>query len=74
MFRSQEDQITKYIHKDGSETCIKTIPSVDGRLDSKTGIVSELKEDRNKVSVFLSASKGCPMNCTFCSLTVNAVS
>lgn len=70
-FVSEDKQVTKYIHEDGSETCIKTVPSLDTKADG--GEVTMEVVDRNKYSVFISPSCGCPLNCSFCYLTIDEV-
>ena len=70
-FVSEDQQVTKYIHEDGSETCIKTVPSLDTKADA--GEVTMEVVDRNKYSVFISPSRGCPLNCSFCYLTIDEV-
>ena len=72
IFRTDDNKVSKFIHTDGSETCIKTVYSVDYKPDGN-GKVDVKSTDRNKYSVFISASKGCPMNCSFCYLTIDDV-
>lgn len=72
IFLSEDNNVSKYIHSDGSETCIKTVPSIETKKNDNGNIEHEVI-DRNKYSLFISASKGCPMNCTFCYLTIDDV-
>lgn len=72
-FRTGDKKVTKFIHDDGSETCIKTVYSIDYAPNPSTGKVDVTVTDRNKYSVFISASKGCPMECSFCYLTIDNV-
>jgi len=69
---SEDKQVTKYIHIDGSETCIKTVPSLDTKFTNSGEVCTEVI-DRNKYSLFLSHSTGCPFNCEFCYLTIDKV-
>lgn len=62
---------TKYIHKDGSETSIKTNLSCQ-YMPTQQGVVLDSK-DNNKYSLVISCSVGCPMSCTFCHLTQKGV-
>lgn len=67
---STDRQVTKYVHDDNSETCIKTVPSLDTKTISNGTVELEVV-DRNKYSVFVSDSSGCPFNCSFCYLTID---
>lgn len=71
IFRTDDNRVAKFIHNDTSETCIKTVYSVDYKPNALTGKVEISETDRNKYSIFISASAGCPMNCTFCYLTID---
>lgn len=64
VIQSNDGKVSKYIHADGSETCIKTVNSVE-TINGAT-----ISVDKRKYSVIISASAGCPMACTFCSLTI----
>ncbi len=64
--------VTKYVHSDESETCIKTVPSLDTKPTADGDVELEVV-DRNKYSVFISPSRGCPLNCSFCYLTIDDV-
>ena len=55
VFKTTDSSISKYVHNDGSETTIKT-------QDFNSGA-------KNKFSVFLSSSVGCPIGCKFCYLS-----
>lgn len=63
VFRTVDGQVAKYIHDDGSETAVKAVSSCNN-------IVGLKETARNKYSVFVSISSGCPMRCRFCYLTV----
>ena len=66
-----EDLLTsKHIHTDLSETCIKTVPSLIAH-PTKEDLVEEV--DRNKYSLFVSHSSGCPFKCKFCYLAIDEV-
>lgn len=73
LYRTKDNKVSKYLHEDESETCIKTVYSVDYKPNPNTGEVDVTSTDRNKYSVFVSASQGCPMNCPFCYLTIDNV-
>ena len=63
-FFSEQGDVMKIMHLDGSETAIKTVLSQAGR-----GTDRIILKERNKYSVFVSASSGCFMKCSFCHLT-----
>ena len=68
VYNTLNGEVSKYVHDDGSETAIKTIPgcvSIDNLLTGK----KETINDRNKYVVFISTSVGCPIRCKFCYLT-----
>lgn len=67
---SADKLVTKYIHNDKSETCIKTVPSLEYRFNGDGGVEMNAV-DRGKFSLFLSDSAGCPMSCKFCYLTLD---
>jgi len=69
-YTTQDKQVVKYVHNDGSETAIKTVSSCDNILNQATGEIEPIKVDRNKFSCFISSSVGCPIGCKFCYLTV----
>lgn len=73
VFRTDDDLVTKLIHADGSETSIKTVSSCDTVRNPVSGKLELNNVDRNKYSIFLSASAGCPMKCSFCYLTIDQV-
>lgn len=62
---------TKYIHKDTSETSIKTNLSCQYK-PTQDGVILN-SQDNNKYSLVISCSVGCPMACTFCHLTEKGV-
>jgi adenine C2-methylase RlmN of 23S rRNA A2503 and tRNA A37 len=70
VYRTKDDQVAKYVHDDGSETTIKTVSSCDNVFNKITGKIEPVGIDRNKFSVFVSSSVGCPLRCKFCFLTV----
>lgn len=70
VYRTQDGQVSKYIHDDGSETAIKTVSSCGNIVNKITGKVELTEVDRNKYSAFVSSSVGCPVGCKFCYLTV----
>ena len=61
-YRTKDGTVAKYIHDDGSETAIKTTPSI--KFGGTYGKVV------NKFNVFISYSVGCRVGCKFCYLTV----
>lgn len=70
VFITDDGLVLKMIHEDGSETSIKTVSSCDTIRNPKTGVIEYNNIERNKYSVFASSSRGCPMSCTFCYLTI----
>lgn len=62
IYRSNNGQVAKYVHDDGSETAIKTIPPGEIGCGGYGSI-------GNKYNVFISTSVGCPVSCRFCYLT-----
>lgn len=70
VYRTQDGQVSKYIHDDGSETAIKTVSSCGNEVNKITGNIIPVEVERNKFSVFVSSSVGCPVGCKFCYLTV----
>jgi 23S rRNA (adenine2503-C2)-methyltransferase len=70
LYRSKDGQVSKYVHDDGSETAIKTVSSCGNIVNKITGNVEPVEVDRNKFTVFMSSSVGCPVKCKFCYLTV----
>jgi 23S rRNA (adenine2503-C2)-methyltransferase len=69
IYKSNDGLVTKYIHDDGSETAVKNVPSCDNEINILTGDVIPKEVERNKFSVFISSSVGCPIGCKFCYLT-----
>ena len=69
VIKSKDSKVTKYVHEDGSETVIKTNNSCSNEIDKQTGKVKVIEKDRNKFSMFISSSYGCPLGCKFCYLT-----
>lgn len=70
VYRTEDGQVSKYIHDDGSETAIKTVSSCANEVNKINGDVIPIDMERNKFSVFVSSSVGCPIGCKFCYLTV----
>lgn len=70
IYRSKDGQVSKYVHDDGSETVIKTASSCNNIIDPISGKIITTDLDRNKFSVFVSNSVGCPIGCKFCYLTI----
>lgn len=70
ILKTDDDLVLKFVHDDTSETAIKFVSSCDTIVNPITGAVEYNNIDRNKVSVFISASAGCPMKCKFCHLTL----
>jgi len=60
--------VFKIVHDDGSETAVKTSPSVRGLVSA--GGVDRSVVDRGKYSIVVSNSVGCRMRCQFCHLTM----
>ena len=48
VYRTQDDQVSKYIHDSGAETAIKTVSSCDNVVNKITGNVDLIEVDRNK--------------------------
>lgn len=63
VYRTENGHVAKYVHDDGSETAIKTIPEGEVGCGGYGNI-------GNKYNIFISSSVGCPVNCKFCYLTV----
>lgn len=70
IFRTDDGSVAKFVHPDGSETAIKCTPSQSTFVDPETSRVEVVYTDRNKYSVFISASTGCYLKCPFCHLTI----
>lgn len=68
VYNNKDHTVTKYLHNDGSETCIKVVPSCNYEMRDQ-GLV-EVQQDRQKYSVFISHSSGCPIGCKMCYLTI----
>ena len=62
VYRTINGHVSKYVHDDGSETAIKTIPEGEVGCGGYGNI-------GNKYNVFISTSVGCPVGCKFCYLT-----
>lgn len=69
-FITDDGTVAKFIHADGSETAVKVVKSCSNFQDPDTGRIETEWVDRNKYSVFISASLGCYMKCKFCHLTI----
>jgi adenine C2-methylase RlmN of 23S rRNA A2503 and tRNA A37 len=73
VFVSDDSLTTKIIHADNSETAVKMVSSCDTIRNPVTGKLEHNSIDRNKYSVFASASHGCFMKCKFCYLTMKGM-
>lgn len=69
VYRTKDGQVSKFVHDDGSETTIKTVSSCGNIVNKLTGAVEPVEVEREKFSVFVSSSVGCPVGCKFCYLT-----
>ena len=69
-FYTDDGTVAKFIHEDGSETAVKVVKSCSNFHNKTTGLIDTEWVDRNKYSVFISASLGCYMACPFCHLTI----
>lgn len=69
-FITDDGSVAKFIHNDGSETAVKVVKSCSNFKNPETGYIDTEWVDRNKFSVFISASLGCYMACKFCHLTI----
>lgn len=69
-FITDDGTVAKFIHADGSETAVKVVKSCSNFKNSETGTLDTEWVDRNKYSVFISASLGCYLACKFCHLTI----
>lgn len=70
IYRTKDGQVSKYVHDDGSETAIKTVSSCANVYNKETGKIVPIDVEREKFSMFISSSVGCPIGCKFCYLTV----
>jgi len=68
ILRNKDNTVSKFIHKDGSETAIKVVKSIVNEKENDNLSISF--EDRNKYSIFISVSRGCQFKCSFCYLTL----
>lgn len=68
-FISDNGEVAKFIHEDGSETAIKEGLSHSTFREDDGSLILALT-DRNKYSVIISSSRGCYMSCPFCHLTI----
>lgn len=68
IYTTQDGAVSKYVHDNGAETAIKTIP---GCIEFNNPLTEQKEElvDKNKYVVFISSSVGCPIGCKFCYLT-----
>jgi len=69
-FITDDGTVAKFIHADGSETAVKVVKSCSNFKNPETGLIDTEWVDRNKYSVFISASLGCYLACKFCHLTI----
>ena len=64
---NSDNTVCKFIHENGAETTIKTVSSCNNHfLD---GNLVQDHTDKNKATVFISSSVGCPLGCKICYLT-----
>ena len=68
IYNNADKSVTKYLHDDGSETCIKIVPSSYYVVKDDNLIKKE--KERHKYSVLISHSSGCPIGCKMCYLTI----
>ena len=68
VFNNKDKSVTKYLHEDGSETCVKIVPSQEYII--KDDNLVEQSTEREKYSVLISCSSGCPVGCKMCYLTI----
>ncbi len=68
VYSNDDNTVVKYLHDDGSETCIKTTPSTTFATNA-SGEITETSTDKNKYSIIISSSVGCKVGCKFCYLT-----
>jgi adenine C2-methylase RlmN of 23S rRNA A2503 and tRNA A37 len=73
-FVTDDGEVAKYIHKDGSETSIKHSKTTQNILNPITNKIENKVNDRDKYTIFISTSKGCFMACKFCHLTMKGSS
>lgn len=71
IYKSKDTNITKYVHDNGAETAIKVVSSCNNDIDESTNTIITNEIDKEKFSVFVSSSSGCPLKCKFCYLTLN---
>lgn len=69
VYKTKDNKVSKYIHDDGSETAIKTVNSCGNIFNKITNKIEPIEVDRNKYTVFISSSVGCPVGCEFCYLS-----
>lgn len=69
IYRTKDGQVSKFVHDDGSETTIKTVSSCGNIVNKLTGKLEPIEVEREKFSIFISPSVGCPVGCKFCYLT-----
>lgn len=73
-FISEDKTVTKYIHKDGSETAIKHLQSCQQIVNPISKNIETVFNNRNKYTIFISTTRGCFMECKFCHLTMKSCS
>lgn len=64
VYRTKDGTVAKYVHDDGSETAIKSVPTC------ACGEFTLGEHAHSKYAIFISSSVGCPVDCKFCYLTV----
>lgn len=71
---TNDGEVSKYIHDDGSETAIKfTKTNLQALNEDRTQLDTQ-SVNRKKYTVFVSTSKGCFLQCKFCHLTMKECS
>lgn len=62
IYKNNTNDVIKYIHANGAETTLKTVPTC-------VDVDASVCENKNKAVLFISVSTGCQQNCKFCYLT-----
>ncbi len=65
VFNTTNNDVTKFIHNDGSETAIKNVVTCSQDIE-----LNNIYVDRKKYTIFISTTVGCFMKCNFCHLTL----
>ncbi len=67
IIQNEDKSVTKYVHDDKSETCIKFVPS-QFYTCGEDNLIKNSK-NKHKYSVLISCSSGCPIGCKMCYLS-----